>query len=201
MKHLNRRTAPKVRDGQVQRKNRWARTPDYMTTAMPSLVIDRRRPDAGYRHVVRPMEVRWFVELLPHWSELRVGLNAIVLDGGKQDCMGWHRPGVVGICAWENEIEWYECKKEFHREHAEVFEKLAIPVDIDWDGKTVVRFTEDSAKAFLLIHVLVHELGHHHNRITTKSKRETCRGEGYAEAFARRYEDEIIAIYQREFGY
>ena len=39
----NRRSAMKVRDGVVQRKNRSSRTPHYLRDEMPTLVIDRRR--------------------------------------------------------------------------------------------------------------------------------------------------------------
>lgn len=201
MRHSNRRTAPGVRNGQVQKKNRWTKTPNYMTTAMPSLVVDRRRPGVGYRHVVRIPDVWKFIDLVPEWEQLRIGLDAIVLDAGGQDCMGWHRTGVVAICAWDDEIEWSECRDDFYREHATIFDKLAIPVEEKDYGLRSVHFTEESARAFLLIHVLVHELGHHHDRMTTKRRRCCGRGESYAESYARQHEDEIIAAYQKAFRF
>jgi hypothetical protein len=60
-------------------------------------------------------------------------------------------------------------------------------------------FTETSAQAFLLVHVLVHELGHHHDRMTSPSRRDCTRGEPYAEEYARRYEDRIWPAYCRVF--
>jgi hypothetical protein len=62
-----------------------------------------------------------------------------------------------------------------------------------------VRFTESTAKAFLLIHVLVHELGHHHDQMTTQKRRQASRGEAFAEAYAREHEDRIISLYCRHF--
>ena len=188
----------RVRNGRVQKKNRWAQTPNYFLSDMPSLVIDRRRPGCGCRHVVRKEHVRRFVELLPTWKELSEGLNAIVLDSGHMDCMGWHRPGVVALCAWEQALEWDDCEPDFHRSHSAVFCKLDIPVEIQND-RIHVGFTEATARAFLLIHVLVHELGHHHDRITSRNQR-CSRGESYAEQYARRHEDEIIRRYRKEFS-
>lgn len=195
----NRRSTMKVRDGIVQRKNRSSRTPHYLRDEMPTLVIDRRRPGRGYHHVASQCDVRRFVEILPEWQILRNGLNAIVLDSGYRECMGWHRPGVVAICAWDADFVWSDCIPAFHAEHAEIFETLGVPVFRD-DERIEVHFSEDTARAFLLVHVLVHELGHHHDRITTRAKRDTARGEGYAERYARRHEDEFIERYRRLFG-
>jgi hypothetical protein len=60
----------KVREGRVQRKNRWARTPNYLTHDMPTLVIDRKNPGPGYRHLATKEELRRFLALLPNWEEL-----------------------------------------------------------------------------------------------------------------------------------
>ncbi|MBI3467312.1 MAG: hypothetical protein HY000_30250 [Planctomycetes bacterium] len=113
MFRTQRRTAMKVRNGRVQRKNRHAKTPHYFHAEMASLVIDRLRPGLGCRHVVRKEHVRRFLPLLPNWHELSRGLNAIVLAAGNSNCMGWHQPGVVAICAWDREIEWDDCDLSF----------------------------------------------------------------------------------------
>lgn len=195
----NRRSAMKVRNGRVQRKNRWATTPNYLTHDMPSLVIDRKNPGREYRHLVSKEEVRRFVELLPDWDELRDGLNAVVLDRGSEDFLGWHRPGVVAICAWDRVTQWNGCSLSVIVEHREVFDKLGIPYIAKEDG--TVFFTEPTARAFLLIHVLVHELGHHRDRMTTRSRQDAARGEPYAEAYARRFEDLIIERYRKAFAF
>lgn len=65
----------------------------------------------------------------------------------------------------------------------------------------VAEFTPASIQAFLLVHVLVHELGHHHDRMASPGQRKATRGEGYAEAYARRHEDIIWPAYCRVFRY
>ena len=49
---INRKSAPGVSGGRVQKKNNLEWTANYYTTAPPSLVIDRQRPGQGYRHVL-----------------------------------------------------------------------------------------------------------------------------------------------------
>ena len=61
------------------------------------------------------------------------------------------------------------------------------------------KFTEAQARAYQLLHILLHELGHH-DRITTKSQKRASRGEPYAEAYALTYEAKIWDVYQRRFG-
>jgi hypothetical protein len=63
----------------------------------------------------------------------------------------------------------------------------------------LAEFTESTAQAFLLVHVLVHELGHHHDRMTSPRQRDFTRGERYAEDYAKRYEDAIWPAYCRVF--
>ncbi len=198
MFHRARRTTPRVRDGVVQKKHRTVRSSDYFRDEMPSLVIDRWPPARGHRHLVTKSDLRKFIGLLPDWNELSRGLQAIVLDGYSGGCMGWYQPGVVSLCAWRKPLEWEACDLGFYEEHKEVFEKLAIPVGPG--PMPPIRFTEASAKAFLLVHVFVHELGHHHDRMTTRSQARCCRGERYAEEYAR-HEDQILERYRRAFDY
>src|SRR5262245_5964892 len=122
-----RRSAPKVRDGKVQRKNRWQETPNCYNTEQPEPVIDRQRPGWGYRHLVRKGDLRRFIRLIPHWTELSIGLNVVVLAGGNDCNMGWHRPGLVALCAWERSIILAETDQDFYRDHREILEKLGVP--------------------------------------------------------------------------
>ncbi len=52
----------------------------------------------------------------------------------------------------------------------------------------------------MLVHILVHVLGHHHDRMTTRSRKSTARGESFAERYAREHEDEILTRYRDAFG-
>jgi len=198
MPHHRRKSTPKVRGGKVQRKNRSARTPTIYTW-QGHLVVDKEKPGRGYKHLAGKWDVRRFLGILPQWDELSGGLNTVLLAEGGYGCMGWHRPGIVAICAWDREIVWDDCDQKFYRGNKRLFDKLDVecrPNGKEW----YIDWTESKAKAFSLIDVLVHELGHHHDRMTTRSKRRTARGEPYAEAYARRWEDTILERYFEVFG-
>ena len=105
--NVNRKSAPRVKAGRVQKKNNWTPAATYYNTEFAVPAIDRMRPGDGYRHLLKKRDIDDFIELLPDWSELSIGLNAIVLAAGG-DCMGWHEPGVVHLCAWEQELWWSE---------------------------------------------------------------------------------------------
>jgi hypothetical protein len=63
------------------------------------------------------------------------------------------------------------------------------------------KFNKKSIKAYQLLHVFLHELGHHHDMMTTRSRLESSRGESYAEEYALKYEKLIFDRYFEVFGY
>jgi hypothetical protein len=156
---------------------------------------------------------------LPDWDEVAVGLDAIVLDS-RIDCAGWCGPGVVAICAWDRELwEWGSANEVQEHDHIlDLLEVERIPIDQSAEYRDFVedlaalgirksvrladielRWTEPQACAYQLLHILPHELGHHHDRITSHRGRRGGRGEPYAEAYANRVLDEIWPSYAREF--
>ena len=197
MPGFNRRTAPRVVGGKVQRKNRSARTPNYWNTPQVQPVIDRQRPGAGFRHLLKKSDVERFIRLLPKWGELSTGLSAILLAPG-DDCYGWHRPGVVALCAWDIAL-WQWSTGDFFAGHVELLDRIGVPHEAA-DGGWLCKFEPATVRAFLLVHVFLHELGHHHDRMTTRSQRRPSRGEHYAEEYARRFEPVILDRYFNEFG-
>ena len=109
----NRRTATRVRDGRVQKKNNWSPDRgDYFALRQDEVRLDRRSPGREFRHVTTVPQLRSFVGLLPDWDEVAAGLQAIVLDEG-QDCMGWYSPCVVAVCAWEQGLWWEQGDRGF----------------------------------------------------------------------------------------
>ena len=198
---INRKSTPQVVGGRVQKKNNPEWTANYYTTPPPSLVIDRQRPGKGYRHLLLQRDIEAFIRLLPDWAELSRGLNAIVLAPGERRTSGWHTPGVVAVCAWEADL-WIDFKNdtEFFDDHKPVFRRLGVSMDEADDGYTMCKFTEAQIKAYQLLHILLHEMGHHHDRMTTKSKVRASRGEAYAESYALAYEARIWEQYQETFG-
>jgi hypothetical protein len=196
---MNRRTAPKVKNGRVQKKNKSSLTPDYGHGRPREFMVDRQRPGKGYRHLVTKRDLERFVALLPDWDELSDGLEAIVLAPGKEGWHGWHYPGVVALCAWPAALHdlWSHQETEDHRQILDALDVETEPVP---RGRRLL-WTEDSARAFQLLHVLLHELGHHHDRVTTRTKRDSARGEPYAEKYANRYGSQIFEAYFGVFGY
>jgi hypothetical protein len=228
----HRRTAPAVKDGRVRKKNHWRHEPDYTRTHQ--VRVERDPAPRGSRHYLSPTDVTAFLNLLPDWRELSIGLQRVVLSGDT-DCLGWHRPGTVAVCAWEDRPQ-RVFDTDFYLEHAATLARLRVPtrpvryVTCDrcsercplddprprqcpdckawWTAEgegpvgagVFAEFTDESVQAFLLVHVLVHELGHHHDRMTSPRKRDITRGERYAEEYALRHESRIWQSYQRVFG-
>jgi hypothetical protein len=195
---VQRKSAPRVKRGRVQKRNNWEPSPSYRDGSRPLPTLDRQRPGEGFRHLLKRRDVESFIELLPDWAELAVGLNAIVLAPGG-GAMGLHEPGVIHVCAWEDDLWWPDAHPDFVSDHRRIFDLLSVEVAIEGE-RTVVKWTEGQARAFQLLHVFLHELGHHHDRMTTRSKRRTARGESYAETYANRYFASIWDGYFRVFG-
>ena len=195
----NRHTTANVRLGKLKRKNRWDEH-DVYHPGNNRLVIDRRRPGEGYRHLLKKRDLEDFLSLIPDWHNLSEGLNAIVLGEG-EDCMGWHdsESGVIGISAWETSIVWYDCEPEFYHEHKDILKRLEIPAKKRGSDYQIF-FTESSARAFQLLHVFLHELGHHYDKMSSRLQEEPTRGEAFAEAWAADMESKIFDAYLQRFG-
>jgi hypothetical protein len=221
MAQMNRRSAMKVRNGRVLKKNNWRLEPrDYRALPQSEIRLDKRRPADGSRHLITIAQLRRFISLLPNWEEVAVGLDAIVLDSA-DDCAGWCAPGVVAICAWDPNLwEWWSASMvEEHAHILDLLEVERVPIEQSDEYREFVedlaalgikrtrpgriadvelRWTEPQARAYQLLHILPHELGHHHDRITTRGPR-APRGEPYAEAYANRVLETIWPSYAREF--
>jgi hypothetical protein len=200
MGRFHRKTAPGVRDGQVQRKNNWKRSPSFYHDPQPRLVIDRRQPGEGYRHLLLKRDIERFIALIPKWDVLSVGLDLISLDRGRGDCAGWYDRGAIGICArpinmrFEPDWDWY-C------EHRDFFERIELRVEGTTPDDIVIHWTPWTARAYQLCHVFLHELGHHIDRMHTRTKKDNGpRGEPFAENYAFDLEKEVLERYFHEFG-
>jgi hypothetical protein len=218
---LQRRSAMRVRDGRVLKKNNWRLDAnDYRALTQGEIRLDRRRPPQGFRHLITIAQLRSFIALLPDWDEVAIGLDAIVLDSAT-DCDGWCGAGVVAVCAWQQDLwDWWGPPEL--QEHGHLLDLLAVeqvPIEqsrefsefADWferaigtpprsHGRMELRWTEPQARAYQLLHILPHELGHHHDRMTTRARRSTGRGEAYAEAYANEVLEQVWPAYARRFG-
>jgi hypothetical protein len=184
MKITGRRSTPKVRGGKVQKKNNATVTGNYWCATMPWLVFDRRRPGPGHRHLLDAWMIRDFLQLVPEWETFRDWLNAIVLDEKDPDRFGWHSPGVIGICAWPRDL-WTEWAYSGFELECPLLDLLGVPYECFPDENRVLcKFTENTAKGHQLLGTLLHEIGHHLDRLTTRNKVKACRGEPFAREYA-----------------
>jgi hypothetical protein len=194
MVEMRRKTTPKVRDGKVQRKNRTDRS-DLLPER---LHIIRERPGRGYKHYVTKEDIEKFIKLIPKWENKSIGLRAIYLDRGFVSRSGWHEPGKIAICAMEKDLT-QDWEYDSYEEHKELLERLGVPVTVLDDGYVRLEFTSATMKAYLLLHVFLHELGHHHDRMMTKSQVDAARGEDYAEGYANYFASLIWDEYFKVF--
>src|SRR5262249_51992511 len=107
MRHTSpRKSTPKVKTGQVRKKNKRGLRPGYYEAPLPRMIlIDRRRPYKGYKHVLSTSDIHRFLELLPDWNTLAVGLNAIVLAPGSDRFYGtYNHAGVIRLHAWDENL-------------------------------------------------------------------------------------------------
>ena len=193
---FNRRTATKVVDGQTRGKNRRA------PTTLRGYVIDRQSPGEGYRHVVTKRDLQDFLDLIPDWPILSQRLERIVLATGSEDD-GYHEfyhreeTGAIFLHAWDENL-WAPLSSNYVNVHLTLPQRLGVSFDLGSD-LSVCRFTERQAKAFQLLHVFMHELGHHWD-LTHQKHRHSKRGEDFAERFANRHFDELFPAYVQTIG-
>jgi hypothetical protein len=197
----NRKTTPHVVRGRIQKKNNWDLSPSYYDAPLPRMVVvDRKRPGEGYRHVLSKSDIYKFIEILPDWNQLAVGLNAIVLAPGEDGTDGYHIPGSVHLCAWEAE-KWRETSPKHYETHGAIFDRLGVECEEMDDGRILCKWHEEAVRAYQLLHILLHELGHHHDRMTTRRQKQAARGETFAEDYALENEAAIWNAYFSVFSF
>jgi len=195
---FNRRTATKVKDGRVQRKNR------HRPTEHDGYVLDRESPGRGFRHVLSKRDIQAFIDLIPDWHRFSERLGRIVLASRSDDCDGlyefYHREeaGAIFLHPWPDDL-WRQIATPYFDAHQHLFQTLGVSYDRREDS-VLCRFTEGQARAFMLLHVFMHELGHHYDRIHQKHLG-SSKGEDYAERFATSRFDQLFAAYVRAFGH
>lgn len=203
MKMIQRKSAMKVKDGRVQKKNSWSVGQGYLGESR--VAIDRRKAGRGYRHVVTPHEVERFLLILPTWKQWSKSLDRIWLDSGSAYLSGWFRRGEIAICAFPCNLQVAFDYAALGRE-IDFITRLRIPMErvedeeLAEDGFDVVcRFTRATARYYALMRVLVHELGHHVD-LETNKKQWCSRGEEFAENYGRDLEHRMWDDYIGEFG-
>lgn len=198
MKRINRKTTPKVTGGKPLKKNNHEVTPNYWNTTQDEVQIDSEKPGKGYKHFLKKRDILKFIEIIPDWNVYAHGLDAIVLESGDTDHDGiYYSVGVICIAAWPREKD-IEISKGFFKDHKYLFNRLGVK-STEFKDYYFCEFNEDQIRAYQLLHVFLHELGHHYDRMKTKSKHSTARGEQFAEDFAFENEAKMWHKYEETF--
>lgn len=116
-------------------------------------------------------------------------MNVILLSRGQKGTDGWYAGTVIAISAWERD-PWRSFDAEYYHEHRELLDKIGVPCAKNGSGY-LCEFTDATIRAFQLLHIFIHELGHHYDRITSHRRAEAGRGEYYAENYALQYQEYI----------
>jgi len=193
---INRRVATKVKSGRVQHKNR------HRLTTHEGCVFHRESPGNGFCHVVTKRDVRAFIDIIRDWNDLSERLERIVLakhdeNDGTYEFFHREETGAIFLHAWPEDL-WTELSTSYFTAHQEIFERLGVSSERLKNG-VMCRFTDAQARAYMLLHVFVHELGHHYDYIHQKHRGST-KGEDYAERFANNRFDQLYPEYVRVFG-
>jgi len=198
MRHQKIKTTPRVKNGSVHKKNNHNLTPNYWNTTQSNVIVDVEKPGKGYKHFLKKKDIIQFIEIIPNWAELSEGLDAIVLINGRWSADGYYSySGVIEISAWEKEQDIF-LNDKYYLDHQSIFDRLGVIATKKENGY-FCEFNPEQIKAYQLLHILLHELGHHHDRMNTKSKRVCARGEDYAENYAFEYEKKMWMDYQNTF--
>jgi len=152
--------------------------------------------------VVSKRDVQQFIDLIPEWKEYSRHLERIVLTADDESD-GHHafyhreRTGGIFLHAWSDDL-WVEVYQDYFYEHAHVLKKLGV-VHEKVDEDIRCHFSPAQARAFVLLHVFMHELGHHYDSLRY-GPGEPRGGEQFAEDFANRHLDLLWPKYVAAFG-
>jgi hypothetical protein len=177
---------------------------NHTKTARLGYVVDRKRAGKGYRHVLKKKDIYDFTDIIPNWEVVCEGIESIILDAGDEFVDGLYRhfwyedTGIIWLSAW-NESLWVDFNDEYFKDHQWHFDTIGVIYEqkgLDWS----CHFTESQAKAFMLLHIFLHELGHHVDKLRSKKQNIMKGGEEYAEKYANDLFIEIWPAYIAKFG-
>ena len=107
---------------------------------------------------------------------------------------------MIVLNSWENDLTTLVFNADYIKQHRALFDRLGVEITKSDSGSSMLRFDEDSARAFQLLHIFLHELGHHHYRIMHGRGRDGGT-EKYAETYAFKMERKIWKRYCEAFGF
>jgi len=192
-----RRTSTKVVDGTVCTKSRFERT------TVAGISIIKQPAGRGFTHVVSPAQLNKFIGIIPDWSSLSYRLQDILLVPGHLDYFGYHttyrrrNTAMIALHAWPKDL-WRPLPSGFFRYHRPIFDALGVVYQVRLH-EVDCQFTVPQARAFSLLHVFLHEIGHHQDWLRRRGQRLPGK-ETYADDFANSYLDLLLPRFKEIFG-
>lgn len=198
-----RKTAPKVKDGRVQKKHRHDASEYLALVDGRSFTVLKHRAREGYRHVVQLPDVYRFVELIPSWSTVSNGLSALALDAyGCEEQTGCHYdPGYRAI--WMRpfpEAMQTTWSRRYHDVHGEFTSRLGVESVREDDRSVTLTWTLAQARAWQLLHLFLHELSVHAQFMRGGQKPRSEHDAEEAEQYAFRTAARILPAYEKALG-
>lgn len=201
--YSHRQVTKKVVDGRVRPKNR--RTHTVLGATERRLHVARDPARTGFRHLLTVDDVWRFVGLLDDWPELSEGLSTIRLAEGSYR-FGYGGLREIAVHAFPKRmrmpVRWFDAHGKRLLEVLDVRtvrELSSRPPTRERDAlEEVYCFDENTARAWQLLDVFLHELGHHHDALSHSSGFSE-RGERYALDWAEARARALWPRYQRAF--
>jgi hypothetical protein len=124
MPRVNRKSAMKVVEGTVKRKNNWLKDPaDYTRRYQDEIVLDRLDPGPGWRHVLTIPLLREYLDMVVDFD--REWIDAIILNYDEA-ALGWYNAGVIALCSWEADLWWNRYPSACLGEIEEVLDRIGV---------------------------------------------------------------------------
>jgi hypothetical protein len=198
-----RKTTPKVRHGQVQKKDRhqWTEFQELLDNTAFSTI--KMKPEDSYVHVVDRRRVLDFVELIPNWRDMSKGLSALVLgyDGCSHQTDINYSPKAynsIWLSPFPKDMTLY-WSRSFAIEHKSITEFLGIDLIETGEDEIMTVWTKPQAQAWQLLHLFLYDL-FCHNECTSQSRDNYHHQHKLAEEYAIKTAQLIVSDYERTIG-
>lgn len=167
--------------------------------------VHRRSPGRQRYHPASPDDVRRFVQLIPGWQRVADDLDGVLLCGPWSaeyyDTEGLYGQHGIVLFSWPKDPRlsmWYA----FTRHVPDTIRYLGLK-ERKRDRSFQSLWTPAQARAYVLLFVLLHEIGHHVDWVMSRDvhrRRRAGRGEPFAEDWAAEYRHRMWDDYVSAFG-
>jgi len=164
--------------------------------------VVRKPPGRQRYHPAGAEEIERFVGLIPSWEEISCDLDGVMLCAPWQeeypDTEGLYGEHAIILFSWPRQPE-ERFRHSFTRQLPEVAGRLSLR-ERRKDRDYAVTWSPSQARAYVLLFVLLHEIGHHVDWLLCRRGRYARRGESFAEDWAADCRQRIWDCFLQAFG-